>query len=254
MDQQLTQPGQQALYSGAPIAYLWDDHDYGGDNANGQSPARPAAAASYRYTVPHYGLPDDDGAIYQAFTVGRVRFILTDTRSQRSLQTDPDGPAKTMLGEDQKEWFKQQLLDTVGKYPLIVWVNPDPWIAEAAPLADNWGGYATERREIADFVAENDIRGLAMLSGDAHMLAIDDGTNSDYSTDQSGGFPVFHAAPLDKQTSLKGGPYSEGTSLQSGQFGLMTVTDNGSTIEVAWSGRTWHDEEVLQYEFSVPAG
>lgn len=253
MDSQLEQPAQQALYSNSPVAYVWDDHDYGGDGADGASAARPAAVASYRYSVPHYDLPDDDGAIYQAFTIGRVRFIITDTRSQRSPAADPDGPGKTMLGADQLAWFKQLLLDANGAYPLIVWVNPDPWIAEAAPGADTWGGYATERRAIADFIADNNIEGLAMLSGDAHMLAIDDGTNSDYSSEGSGGFPVMHAAPLDKHSSLKGGPYSEGTSLASGQFGLMTVTDNGTTVDVEWSGRNYKDEELLRYEFSLPA-
>lgn len=254
MDSQLTQPAQQALYSTTPIAYVWDDHDYAGNGSNGSSAARPAAVASYRYSVPHYDLPDDNGAIYQAFTVGRVRFIVTDTRSQRSPATDPDGPDKTMLGADQKAWFKRQLLDANGRYPLIVWVNPDPWIAPEAAGADNWGGYATERRELADFISDNKVQGLVMLSGDAHMLAIDDGTNSDYSSRGGGGFPVFHAAPLDKHPGIKGGPYSEGASAASGQFGLMTVTDGGSTIDVTWSGRNWRDEEVLRYEFSIDTG
>lgn len=253
MDKQLTQPAQQELYLHTPVAYVWDDHDFGGDGSNGESAARPAAAASYRYSVPHYALPDDDGAIYQSFDVGRVRFILTDTRSQRSPQGAPDDASKTMLGADQKAWFKQELLEANGRYPLIVWVNPDPWIAEPVAGGDNWGGYTTERRELADFIAANNIKGLVMLSGDAHMLGIDDGTNSDYSTSKSGGFPVFHAAPLDKRTSLKGGPFSEGVSLESGQFGLMTVTDRGSAIDVTWSGRNWQDREVLRYEFTVPA-
>lgn len=253
MDQQLTQPAQQELYLQSPIAYTWDDHDYGGDGSNGESAARPAAVDSYRYSVPHYKLPDDNGAIYQSFEVGRVKFIVTDTRSQRSPQLDPDDANKTMLGADQKAWFKNELLEANGRYPLIVWVNADPWIAQPTPGGDNWGGYTTERRELADFIADNNIEGVVTLSGDAHMLGIDDGTNSDYSTSQSGGFPVFHAGPLDKHPSLKGGPYSEGTVLASGQFGLMTVTDNGATIDVEWSGRNWQDEEVLRYEFSVPA-
>jgi hypothetical protein len=83
------------------------------------------------------------------------------------------------------------------------------------------------------------------------MLAIDNGTNSDYSTNGGAGFPVMHAAPLDKHPSEKGGPYSEGVSLTSGQFGLMTVDDEGETIDITWSGRNYKDEELLHYEFSV---
>jgi hypothetical protein len=86
------------------------------------------------------------------------------------------------------------------------------------------------------------------------MIAADDGTNSDYSTSGFGGFPVFHAAALDRHGSAKGGPYSEGSFPGGGQFGLITVTDTGgATIDVAFSGRTWENDEVVSYGFSVPA-
>jgi hypothetical protein len=79
-----------------------------------------------------------------------------------------------------------------------------------------------------------------MLSGDAHMVAIDDGTHSNYAT-ASGrgwrGFVVMHAAPLDRRTSEKGGPYSLGISRQRGQFGLVDVTDDGQKLSVELSGR-----------------
>lgn len=257
LDDVLTSPAQSALYRTTPVAYTWDDHDFGGNGADGTSASAPAAQTVYRQVVPHYPLPAGDGAspIYQAFTVGRVRFIVTDVRSERSPASDPDGPAKTMLGAEQKEWFKSELLAAKGRYPLIVWVNADPWIDEAGPGKDTWGGYATERTELANFIAGNEITGLVMLSGDAHMLAIDDGTNSDYSDEGGAGFPVMHAAPLDRRGSVKGGPYSEGTYPESGQFGLMTVTDDGGgTIEVTWTGRNYQDEEVVGYSFRVPVG
>ena len=48
-----------------------------------------------------------------------------------------------------------------------------------------------------------------MLSADAHMVAIDDGTNNNYAGGR-GGFPVFQAAALESPESEKGGPYSIG--------------------------------------------
>ena len=93
-----------------------------------------------------------------------------------------------------------------------------------------------------------------MLSGDGHMLAIDDGTNSDYSASGAGGFPVFQAAPLDRRPSVKGGPYSEGTNLAGGQFGLVTVRDPGvGPVDVTLSGRTYTGAEVLHHEFTAGA-
>ena len=87
-DLNLTSPAQAALYATTPIAYVWGDHDYGGNDADRTSPSRPAAMSSYRHLTPHYELADRaEAPIYQAFTVGRVRFLLTDTRSAR----DPVG-------------------------------------------------------------------------------------------------------------------------------------------------------------------
>ena len=86
------------------------------------------------------------------------------------------------------------------------------------------------------------------------MLAIDDGTNSDYATGGSAGFPVMHAAALDQSPALKGGPYSEGAFPGRGQFGLMTVADSGDSIKVNWSGRNYLNQEIVSYGFSYPAG
>jgi hypothetical protein len=252
----LGEPAQSALYRSMPVAYIWDDHDYGPNNSDRTSPSRDAAIGNYGDVVPHYPLAaGPEQPIYQAFTVGRVRFILTDNYSERSPIAAPDGPDKTMLGAEQKAWLEQELIDANHNYPVIFWVNSQPWIVPAANGAEGWGAYATERREISDFIAKNDIRGLVMISGDAHMIAYDDGTNNTFASDGVGpGFPVFHSSALDRHGSVKGGPYSGGTDAGGGHFGLMAINDDGGdTIEITWSGRNYKDEELMHYRFTVPA-
>jgi hypothetical protein len=244
----LTRPAQSALYLSTGLAYVWDDHDFGGDNSDSTSISREPVQAVYDAVVPHYPLKAEDGSIYQSFSVGRVRFLMTDNRSARTPASLPDGPAKSMLGEEQKAWLKRELLAARDEYQLIVWVSSGPWIDSAEDGKDTWGGYATEREELADFITDNGIDNILMLSGDAHMLAIDDGTNSE------GGFPVFHAAALDRHGRVKGGPYSEGTYPDSGQFGLVTIEDGGDEMTVQLSGRNYKDEVVVEYAFSVPEG
>jgi hypothetical protein len=210
---------------------------------------------AYRTVVPHYPLVGDDAPIRQAFTIGRVRVIMTDTRSARSPASAVDDETKTMLGADQLAWLEQELSAAADAYPLMVWVNAVPWISAATPGGDDWSGYATERAEIADFIVQHDIDGLVMVSGDAHMVAIDDGTNSDFSTAGTDGFPVLQAAALDRPGHVKGGPYSEGAYPGGGQFGLIEVDDTGGDeITVTLSGRTWEGEVLVSYEFTVPAG
>ena len=67
------------------------------------------------------------------------------------------------------------------------------------------------------------------------MAAIDDGTNSDYAIDGGAPIPIFHAGPLDRKPSIKGGPYSHGASGVRGQFGIMEVIDDGGdNICIEW--------------------
>jgi phosphodiesterase/alkaline phosphatase D-like protein len=250
-DAVLASPAQSALYRAVPLAYVWDDHDFGGNNSTGRSPSRPAALQAYRENVPHYPLAGDDAPIYQAFNVGRVRVLLTDTRSAR------DPAAGTMLGTEQMAWLMSDLLAARDAYPLVVWVNTSPWIAApnaSARLEGTWGAFPDERAELARFVAENHIRNLVMISGDAHMLAIDDGTNNRYADPEGPpGFPVMQAAALDRSGSVKGGPYSEGTFPGSGQYGLMRVTDHGgAAVSVDWSGWNERAEQVVGLRFTVP--
>jgi hypothetical protein len=58
----------------------------------------------------------------------------------------------------------------------------------------------------------------------------------------------MHAAALDRSGSVKGGPYSEGAFPGDGQFGLMTIQDDGvSPVCMAWSGRDRLDNELVAW-------
>lgn len=250
LDLNLSNPGPSNLFRSVPIAYVWDDHDYGGNNADSTSPTRSTALSVYREYVPSYPTSGPDDPIHQAFDVGNVRVILTDVRSARSPSTAPDDDAKTMLGIEQRDWLLDELLSARDRYELTIWVNPVPWIGEPVEGGDAWNGYTTERALIADFIAEHDIDRLLMVSGDAHMVAIDDGSNSGYASDGSPGFPVLHAGALDRPGHVKGGPYSEGAIPGGGQFGVVEIdhADDG-TVTVRLTGRDWTGAVLLDHSF-----
>ncbi|CAB4589368.1 MAG: phosphatase PAP2 family protein [Actinobacteria bacterium] len=250
-DRLLTRPAQAAFYRSTPIAYVWDDHDYGPNDADATSPGREAVADVYRSVVPSAALVDDV-AIFQAFTVGRVRFVLTDTRSQR---TDD-----TMLGDEQLRWLLDELTTASRTHALVVWANAVPWVGPARPGGDGWAGYADERARIAEAIEDAGIENLVMVSGDAHMVAIDDGTNTDDAREPGDGFPLLHAAALDRPGNVKGGPYSEGAFPGGGQYGVLdivdpAVTDPGSDapVTVTMSGRTWDGRTLVTATFQLPS-
>ena len=268
-DTHLSAPRLRAMLADMPLFYQWDDHDFGPNDSNKNSPSREASLRNYDQLVPHYPLAtpaDPDAPIDQAFTVGRVRFILSDLRSQR------DPAARRMMSAAQDTWLRAQLLAARDAgCPLIFWVSSVPWNGPAAP-ADRWQGYAEHRAEISNFIKENKLAGrVAILSGDAHMTAIDDGKNSDFATGGGAPIPVFQAGPIANRGSYKGGPYSHGARFQSTAeerlhyFGLVDIADDGRRIRVTWSGRAGADglgDQVLlperdakapiHYEFTTP--
>jgi len=240
-------PAQSALFRSTALAYVWDDHDYGPNNSSRRAPGQSEAQRVYREYVPHYPLAQGGGTepIYQAFTVGRVRFLITDLRSVRSPNAAPDS-AKTMMGARQKAWFKRQLAEARDRYPVVAWVSSPPWIGPEGSSEDHWGGFATERRELAAYIDSIGVADqLVVLSGDAHMVALDDGTHNRYGREDGGGFPVVHAAAFDQGGSTKGGPYTHGPypnpltlfGRRPGQFVVMDVRDDGGEeVCVTWTG------------------
>jgi alkaline phosphatase D len=258
---------QADLYRSTALAYVWDDHDYGPDNSSRLAPGRDVAQRVYREYVPHYDLAREDleYPIYQAFTVGRVRFLLTDLRSARTPNEAPDS-IKTMMGAGQKEWFKNQLARAKDRYPVVAWVTSVPWISGGGP--DRWGGFAEERRELATYIDSIGIADqMVILSGDAHMVALDDGTHNQYGLEGGGGFPVVHAAALDQIGSVKGGPYTHGPfpnpfavlGSTDGQFVLMDVEDDGGDeVCITWTGKrheinTGRVIDLLEWQKCYPA-
>ena len=190
LNRSLRKPGYRKLFQKLPVVYTWDDHDFLGNNTGGgysdtRKYAKDALKA-YSALVPHYDFVNSDDGIYQEFTVGNVLFLLTDTRYNRTNK------GHTVLGEKQKAWLQQKLIEGQER-DLIVWANSMPWIDRGGSRLkrlmkkiaglfkrewkpDTWYGYSRERDELAQFVKDNNITNLCMISGDAHMLAIDSGS------------------------------------------------------------------------------
>ncbi|MDL4812826.1 alkaline phosphatase D family protein [Actinomadura opuntiae] len=229
------QPNQQALYGAAPLAYTWSDHDFGGPNVAASSPAAPAVQSVYRRLFPSHPLPGDGVGIYQSWQVGRVRFILTDGRSYMDPITAPDNADKSKLGPVQKAWWKEQV--TAPGAGLVVWLHEDGWHnASTFGGDDTWSAYATERRELADYITEHQVP-LLYVHGDVHALSYDDGSHV------PGRFPLISVSPWDQTTfigngGLTGGvvPTPQSPSVKAQQYAWFDVLDDGAQILVRYLG------------------
>ncbi len=236
---------QAELYRDVPLVYTWNDRDAGG----------AAAHTAYRTFIPHYPLPADSPnasedalrPISQAFTIGRVRFIVLDTETHR---TPADSAAPTILGAWQWGWLKSELRTAAASHPLIFLVSAVPWHGEKAVSgADNhWGYYPTERALIETWLRDEGIGNVCVLSGNGGLLAARIGSG------RPGVLHEFQAGVLDQHREPTIGRWTDGPLLPDPTeefFGIVDVTDNQSHIEVTFRGMNQHGHERFKSAFTI---
>jgi len=265
---------QKPFFQDTPIFYVWDDHDFGPNNANGNSPAKAAAHTAYKKFVPSsplknylpsddssYGLQGapvsnsnsdlylpsqigDENGIFRSFIIGRCLFIILDLRSFLEVQKGD------ILGQEQMTWLENQLR-FAGYNKEIVQVfliSSFPWIHVSKET--EWSLYETIQQQIAKWIEKyiyKNSKELIMVSGDAHMIALDDGSNNIF-----GGFPVVQAASLDRVGSCKGGPYSHGVSSGRDHYAVIQVTDYANETICVKINLKEKNESIIAYDTCFP--
>ncbi len=195
-------PGFAKLRATTPIVAVWDDHDFGENDAGGDYPEKEA---SRRLFLDFWQEPSDsprrgrDG-VYASYVFGppgeRVQVILPDLRYNRTalvpleLNGEPydawakkriaaglelPGPytrnpdhAATMLGERQWAWLERQL-----EVPAEVRL----FASSLQVLADftgweAWANFARDRDRLFDTIRRTRANGVLLLSGDIHYAEL----------------------------------------------------------------------------------
>ena len=113
-------------------------------NQNGYIACQSEARHAYQSYVPHYPLSfgQGDTLISQSFNIGRIKFILTDLRSEKRRplfngdceMSDATDCEKIMPGSnfgypDHLQWFKNELLDAKSNNLAVVWHSSFPFIS-----------------------------------------------------------------------------------------------------------------------------
>ncbi len=164
----------RSFMTGVPTNFMWDDHDIANDWDSGKTGVWPFARAAYdEYAGEANPEPVRPGENYYAFSAGGADFFVLDTRSFRGTKAQPDGPDKTMLGEQQKADLKSWLLESKAPFKFIA--SSVAWndLPQASMKQyDHWDGFLTERKELFDFIRDNHIGGVVLLSGDAHFSGV----------------------------------------------------------------------------------
>lgn len=153
-----------------PTFMMWDDHEIQNDWDNGKTGlylnARPAFE---EYATSHGPTPRTSGELYYSFRVGQADFYVLDPRSFRSSNSATDNASKSMLGAVQKADLKAWLSSSTAKFKFLV--SSVPWNDFGTTSTDSWSGFKTERAEIFNYIKDNNIRGVVLISGDQHWSA-----------------------------------------------------------------------------------
>ncbi|MDA0833466.1 MAG: alkaline phosphatase D family protein [Planctomycetota bacterium] len=151
-----------------PIYAVWDDHDYGSNDALGAIGGRENSRQVFLeyHANPEYGV--DDEGIFCKFRRGPVEVFLLDTRWFANTEASPfDSERKTLIGSKQWKWLKQSLTESTA--PLKVLACGMIWNEAARPgKLDYWMAYPYEREGLFAFLNQQQISGVVLIGGDIH--------------------------------------------------------------------------------------
>jgi alkaline phosphatase D len=180
-----------------PQIAIWDDHDSGLNNGAGNNTFKESAFKSFQnyWANPSYGLDGTPGVFFD-YSYGGVDFFLLDGRYYRDSNNAPDVPGKTMLGAAQKAWLKDRL--RASKAPFKIIATGSGWTVNKGPGGDSWASFLTERNEIFDFIRDERISGVLLLSGDTHIAEL-----NAIPWSEKGGYDLYDlvSSPLAQDTS-----------------------------------------------------
>ncbi|MCG9894855.1 MAG: alkaline phosphatase family protein, partial [Fimbriimonadaceae bacterium] len=161
-----SQPYYQEMWANFPHYATWDDHDFGPNNSDRTFRLRAEALKVFNDYFPSLvrGTDEAKGTFFR-FEWNDVEFFMLDNRYHRTPNRLDGTPGAQKLGPVQLTWLKESLASSLATFKVIVsggqMINP-------MIMFEAFGDFPTEQKDLFDFIAGNDIRGVVFLSGDRH--------------------------------------------------------------------------------------
>ncbi len=233
------------LLETTPVYAIWDDHEVRNNFAGPFETQMPAGRQALREYWPIRVASDDTQRLYRTVHAGAdLELFILDTRQYRSSNADRDGPAKTMLGEQQLEWLLTGLTESTATWKVIVTSVPlsIPKGGGVSVLGnDGWAGgkdgtgFERERQVIVDYILGRRMKNVVFLGGDVHYVQANaydpngDGTHDFHEfvvgpLSAAPGHPTLPSMELRPTTLINEGGYMN--------FGLFRVTQSSFDVTV----------------------
>ena len=253
-------PSFQKVRSSSYLLGIWDDHDYGENDAGNEYPRK---AESQQIFLDFLGEPKDSNrrktpGIYDSITLGpdgkRIQFILLDTRyfrtplkraAQRVKGKGPYEPnlseGAEILGEVQWEWLRK----TLDEPAEIRIVASSIQILSTSHGWETWGNFPKERERLLALLKKTNKVGTLFLSGDRHSAEISklDGILPHPILDITSSAMNQRQRPNEEENPLRVGEryFDE-------NFGMLEIDWNGKNPSILASIRNLNGEVILEYK------
>jgi len=181
-------PDYQTLRKNCPMLGIWDDHDYGKNDAGVEYAKKEE---SQQLLLDFFDLPKDSPlrkqkGVYQSAVYGpegkRVQVIMLDGRYFRSPmrrgKREPgmtytpyiavNDPEATMLGDEQWKWLAEQLKVPAEIRLLVSGIQVVP----EDHGFEKWMNFPLEREKLYKVLNDSKAGGIIVLSGDRHLAEL----------------------------------------------------------------------------------
>lgn len=143
---------------------IWDDHDFGPNDADGSYFYKHETLKAFQLFWGNngYGINQEPSAISR-FTYGDVDFFLLDNRFFRTpeFQHLP----KQILGQAQIDWLISSLKFSKASFKMVAVGGQ---FLNAAKVFENHSVFEEERQQLIELIEKENIKGVVFLTGDRH--------------------------------------------------------------------------------------
>lgn len=212
-------PELQRLLQSTKHYAIWDDHDFGPNDADGSFVNSALAREMFDlfWPNPTNGVPGVEG-ITTAFSHVDVDFFLMDDRTFR-VPGDMKTATPQLFGKHQLDWLIQALKYSDAPFKLVAVGNQ---ILNTGAVYENFSTMPVERAELLRRIDEEGITGVVFLTGDRHYTEL--------STLQLADGRAVHDLTVSPLTSGTYAPKEintlriDGTMLDQRNFGTLTFS------------------------------
>ncbi|MGJ3233607.1 alkaline phosphatase D family protein [Marivirga sp.] len=173
-------PDYSKLRNEMPVIGVWDDHDYGKNDAGKEYAYKEESQQLFLdfFDVAEKDPRREREGVYSSYDLKwnahTIRVILLDARYHRDelerknrvYQKNENG---TILGKAQWDWLENELSDEeVSFYIIACGIQ---FISEEHAY-EKWANFPQERQRLFDLIEEKQPKGALLLSGDRHIAEI----------------------------------------------------------------------------------